>query len=423
MRVKLNENETAFRFAGGSSDIYRYFKYYFDSMLDPLIAAGQPEVLKALAIPLEDVQQQLAEFFQKGRCSLGILLGFKGIGKSTALRYAFNTWKSDDVLVGQDRIVIYLGCDNTTIKLSSREFFSSGIKQVIDNLSENAPFSDSDLWHYIKKTRPSALTRKRPGNFTSIEEDLRQLLMIDELSYNVLLMKFLIRNRLPDLKELFIIFDDVESLNSRDIRNEYINEVDHLFQCLVNKAESYCIKILMAERPFTYRDFYKNDWSIPPIEINISRAVPLVELFQRRHNYVIATDRPEALERLDYQKALDFLKMVVSKIESSAGSLMLALGNYDVRVSSTQRFEEAVCICQGIVSLEGGMVEAAAESGSLGLCCSVFGSESISSHLLKGVYASLEREYGGDVPEGLSKGVAILEKSVKDIQSKLDRVV
>ena len=87
------------------SRILKYFpedyKYFFET---PLFGANDFEN-KSTYIPDSDMEQQLNTFFSFPKSLLAILIGYKGMGKSTILKNVLKVHASDMLSIINDKVI------------------------------------------------------------------------------------------------------------------------------------------------------------------------------------------------------------------------------------------------------------------------------------------------------------------------------
>lgn len=339
MRHKINNATKRIRAKFGMSDYYRYFRYYFDFYLTPQPDFDFLEEASELYIPVLEVEEYLSSL-QGNQSFCVLLVGHTGIGKSTILRNYFDVLRHKpkiDPDTGEIIIPYFCnnhGCNNHGVQDTACVFFASGIQYVADELIKRLeePFNRVNLWDFIDNNKPTSFTRYRKGEFHSKEEDLEILLENDQFAYSAFLLKYLLSQKVNScFSNVVILFDDVEGLDSSEIRRKYIDFAYHAYSCLKNKDGSWHVKLLIAERPYTRREFHKRDWQDQKPDINILMPVSLKELFQARHSHVVSKTEPKAIKRESWEASFEFLNQVLDKIDVHGKELLLSLSNFNVR--------------------------------------------------------------------------------------------
>ncbi len=334
-RSKINNDEPLSRPTGGSSDYYRYFKYYFDFFLPPRPDLANLEHHKFIYVKNHEIETLLSNFFDGQQSFCQLLTGHTGIGKSTIVRKFFDLWHSTRLLRDTHIVIPYFSNNLTASTLKASTFFASQIRVITDKLSAalSSPLNYDEFWDYIDAARPETLRRYRKFEFTSKKDDLRILAENDEFSYQALLVKFLLaKPEHSKIKHIIIVFDDVESLDPA-IRHDFIAFAYHAFCCLRNRDGNYHVKLLLAERPHTRDEFHHFNWQEQRPDIQIKTPASLREIFLARHEYVIKEKKPEATQRESWSHAFQILCQLIDRIDRHGRDFLLDLCNYNIRTA------------------------------------------------------------------------------------------
>ncbi|MBI4708162.1 MAG: hypothetical protein HY761_09625 [Candidatus Omnitrophica bacterium] len=297
MRFKINDTIKPTASFQGSSDYYRYFKYYFDFYLSPNPDLENLDHATELYVKNAEIETLLeSAYSNQSFCQM--LVGHTGIGKSTIVKNYFDVMRPNPVF-RDDNIIIPYYCIAHIKQKDPSKFFTSNMQTVADRLIERTGqrLDREGFWQFIDNNKPEVIRRHRIGEFKSINEDLDAVAAHDPFAYASFLIKFLLMydcNRV--FNNIILLFDDVEALDSTK-RKPYIDFAYHTYSCFKNKDAPYHVKLFISERPHTRRDFHGNDWADQKPDINLWSPPRLANIIQARHNYVVKNLAPEAIKR------------------------------------------------------------------------------------------------------------------------------
>lgn len=349
MRTRRNANPKNIQNLG-MSDIYRFFRHYFDFYLPPNPDMGNLEDRTDLYVNNDVVEEQLRAFSESEQSFCQLLIGSTGIGKSTILRNYFKLWHAD-LPVHEDKIIISYCC-NTVVNLPDPiSFFTAPLRIATDQLIQLSGTDSIDydsLWQFIHHNKADTLRRYRPWDVlhsSSKRDDIKYLAEGDPFAMHALLLKYMLsKPGFSHIQQVILILDDVESL-PLSARDEFVSYAYHAFSCLSNKDDSYHVKLLISERPHSRDDLHrKYDWREQKPDIVVNRPCSLKDLFKMRYRYAKERLSSDIAMRDKWRESHDILLQLVDCIDRHGSDFLLNLANYNVRDAL---FSLEYCITHG----------------------------------------------------------------------------
>ena len=327
-RKKINSGYVTQTF-DRESRILKYFpkdyKYFFE---EPLFGANDFENRNTY-IPDPDMEQQLSNFFSSSKSLLAILIGYKGMGKSTILKNYLKIHASDELSITSDTITLSkFNWDYPYLKENAYRF-----ERILHNLISRLCAQCHINWINEKKSFFYFLTKNEPG-LISIDYSYEQAL--DEFSENnpelfeARRLQYILQRQ--KIKQFTLIIDNIEAL----IKNKRYILIKQLVECFRLLTETSpqlpSVKILFSFQPDTlyaaqqYGCFYDKEigaYLLQTNTINLEKyfSLKLKNYNKENGNYEI------------WSKCLPLFMKISQKYNRKYEQIIKKLCNYNVPAS------------------------------------------------------------------------------------------
>lgn len=246
-RKKINSGYVTQTF-DHESRILKYFpkdyQYFFEA---PLFGTNDFEN-KSAYIPDPDMEQQLNTFFSSSRELLAVLIGYKGMGKSTILKNYLPVHASDSLSVTNDKVIFSKFKWDYPFFEENAHYFEHILQTIIAKLCIQYRINwideEESFFHF--------LTRKDPG-LTSINHHYQQTLKDfsrnNSKIFEARRLQFILQKE--KINQFVILIDNIESLEENS-RYPLIKQLVECFRLLTEASTQLpTIKIMFSFRPST----------------------------------------------------------------------------------------------------------------------------------------------------------------------------
>jgi hypothetical protein len=355
---------------------------YFGPMIDFLLTfhpvlQGEENGQKLCYIRNTEIELALYQILEHEQSQLVQFVGYKGTGKSTVIRGAYDLWEGSGVQKLVDNTLV-LYCSFNSVDVYSdpspvgivssvrnvvEGVLSSGLQKVRSAYRTrcSTAVKDEDFIEFVKTIREDLLLR-----FTACEYDNHANLKAWEekqrLTYLATRLKFEF-NHLPimsqskdesgiasfyDKKQILIVFDDIEGLIDIEARKAFIQLLIPLWNCLRNGV-SFPLKILLAERPHTRDELVGSRlWNTTTIDFR--NSLTLTNLLSHKASVWLnnSSESEKLKSRETFGKTYEWLMNLLTVFnETTQEEIILKLSNHCYRDSLTR-----LANCLQVVSAE-----------------------------------------------------------------------
>jgi hypothetical protein len=340
MEFKLNEHYLNRSSHLRKNDFFRRFKEPFTVLLSKKRNHQKYPAIQSIYVENKEIHTTLDELLKSEIDEGTFLIGLTGIGKTTTIKGFFNIEKNGAV-INDDMLIISLFIDGVSIshvdELEDRfgGLFWSACNQL-EKLNPEIKQKKSELYEFIESNSPITI-----GNFIdplddSPEVTMKHIAVKSKRTYYIELLKFYLADF--DIKYVTIIIDDIESIRDVELRNETINKSVKSWECLQNNDSGYHSKIILSERPETYKHFiYENEWfsafGINEAPIHLDAPPSLSKIFKKRFDELAEDDFKSVTNKESWEEAYDILMQVCNGIEDVNVNVIPSLCNLNYRKS------------------------------------------------------------------------------------------
>ena len=230
------------------SRILKYFpgdyKYFFEM---PLFGTGD-FANESNYISDPDMEQQIDNFLASKKNLLTILIGYKGMGKSTILKNHLKVHASDQLTYTNNAIIF----SKFKWDYPSFEVNLSCFEHILQTLTTRLCMQCHINWRNEAKAFYDFLIEKEPCLFSidfHYEEILNEFSKNNPKLFEVRRLQFLLQTK--KISQFTLIFDNVEDLN-KNTRYLLITQLIECFQLLTEDSSQLSIvKVLFSFRPAT----------------------------------------------------------------------------------------------------------------------------------------------------------------------------
>lgn len=275
--ISVYKNETVSR-----SDLYTRYKPAFDKLLRVNDFRNNEKKNRDLYIPDDELDQELKYVREEDMDSLSILIGYAGIGKSTALRNTFEYINSIPTYIDTDKILVFPATYNGyTIGENDNKYIcekkiredillriesvNSFLEDKFDKLRDwfDSEEGQLEFYQYIKETNAHVLEHLpyEERRCLSKEEEKKKKLeyayKYDPFVCAVSKLKYYLGKEACICSKLIVILDDIEPLPYMQ-QKILIMQYVRFFECLKNTSltiadKEYVVNVIIGMRPHTYR--------------------------------------------------------------------------------------------------------------------------------------------------------------------------
>lgn len=346
---------------------------YFGPMIDFLLAnrpalEGDANGQKLCYIANDTMESELRSVLKHDQSQFWQLVGYKGMGKSSAIRGTFDLWEGSGVSKFlSNSLIIY--CSFNSVDLPSdgtSKSVQSAVRQVIEGVLGAAlhtlreehkkrngiAVDNKEFIDFLKTTRKDILYRYPVDDDDSLdsgEGSLTAWKKSDRMTYRATRLKFEMsrlpadstaedRASKPELKrQILIVLDDIEGLVEIEARKALTGLFAPLWNCFQNGV-SFPSKILVAHRPHTRDEFTRNQiWT--PNTIDFSTRLSLTKLLSHKAEVWLGNgDDGKVLRTRDsWEESYAALMSLLTRYGSQASQeVLLSLSNHCFRDSLTR---------------------------------------------------------------------------------------
>jgi len=335
MNIRINSRYHTKSKPSYRTEIYKYYKYYFDYFLTP-----EPdldfEIFKKIYVPNTEAEDLLTDFLSFSSC-IQLLIGYTGIGKTTIIRNFFGLINENPVIRENEGFVIVPIFPDSDIVLPPPEIFFGSQLSSLNHLIESKyklKVHDSEIWDQVNFDKSRILEEARMGDFISKEDDISKLKEKKYFAYHAEKFKALTL-KVDSIKSIIFILDDLESIMNNDDLNDYLMYVTKAFKCLRNFSKKLSVKVLISERPHTIVEFDRFDWidNKKESDIILSKIPHLKDIFLKRNEVALEYAQNNIKERKSYDEALDIICQLLHNVEENGGDSITFLNNFNIRKS------------------------------------------------------------------------------------------
>lgn len=228
-------------------------------------------------------------------------VGYRGTGKSVFLKKYFKIRGNTPFIQDTGLIVPILGRGDAEEK-TPYDKVADCMKGICDRLENDYPetekiFTDQgteEFFQFILDTRASLLPElafSEARNMSALERKCARIDAMQKqykLGSQLLKLKFYIRKFCTDIKQLFIILDNIQNIYADEKKQQKFLEIlIDTFECLEkyygNKEIKLQTYLIVAVRPYNYRNFKANPKIQPYSEVTVwnNNKLNSAELFKK----------------------------------------------------------------------------------------------------------------------------------------------
>lgn len=316
------------------NDLFRKFQREFDVLLQGDSPCLNKGIVNECYVENKIIEDKIRYLLKSSTDTIQFLIGRTGIGKSTVIRYIFNTSRRP---VLEDGAIIIpfsfngMALDESDCKPKLSAVISASSK-IIANFFK-IKFDRDEFLRFIESHAPDVLLRGSVDIDASDREILESFKNEAPYSYALEQFKYVL-DKSP-IDRVIVLVDDIES-ESQVVQEEIIERMCRLHTCLRNYSNKKAyINLLFSVRPVTEKLARKNKAiNAFPISraIILKKPIPLDDLFKSRMKFAskeAGNDHVNSLESWD--SALEVLLMIVSQISDKFGYGLMRLFNNNIR--------------------------------------------------------------------------------------------
>jgi hypothetical protein len=156
-------------------------------------------------------------------------------------------------------------------------------------------------------------------------------------SFYLELLKFYLL--INNLTSIIIIIDDIDSIKDSELLAEFVHLSAKSWDCLQNNASHVFVKLLVSERPETYRNLFINaPWftafGFQEEPINLTTPPNLADIFKKRFDFITDQDTtPEIKNQEEWNIAYNVVMDICHDLAIKNQDILLNLCNLNVRKS------------------------------------------------------------------------------------------
>lgn len=294
-----------------------------------------------------DTVYNLRKILKDSMDSVTTFIGYRGIGKTTDIRYAYSIWNNAIKFWDEESTIIvpfFFSSAVETNDFDVRTEFGKRIDAVCEaimfrnDLKSFIPeyyktVSTQELYRFLSETNPKAMIM--PG-FTSkeIAEKLSVAEHNDFFIYAATRLKYYMSKISHKYQRLLLILDGVEKL-PEPFRASVVAQSIQVRKCLMNYPgyckRKYNVNLLLSLRPCTYQEA-KSKGVIAPDnmlrEIYKTSRLNFQKYFSQKRSSVslaLTEKEPE-----NWKSAYGILRSLSDKFEGKYANMILGLTNLDI---------------------------------------------------------------------------------------------
>lgn len=295
----------------------------------------------------EDTIHNLRKLLKDSMDSVTTFIGYRGIGKTTDIRYAYSIWNSAIKFWDEESTIVipfFFGSTVETNNFDIRTEFGKRISAVCEaiisrnDLKKLIPEyrkteSTQELYRFLSETNPKAMII--PG-FTSEEtsDTLSVAEQNDFFIYAATRLKYYMSKISHKYQRLLLILDGAESL-PETLRVPVVAQAIQMRKCLMNYPDyckrKYNVNLLLSLRPCTYQEAKSIGVIMPDNtlrEIYKTSRLNLQKYFSQKRSSIspfLTEKDPES-----WRSAYGILRSLSDKFEGKYANMILGLTNLDI---------------------------------------------------------------------------------------------
>lgn len=279
--------------------------------------------------------------------SVTTFIGYRGIGKTTDIRYAFSVWNNAIKFWDEESAIIipfFFDSAVETNEFDIRIEFGKRIDAVCEaiiarnDLKSFIPEyreakSTEELYGFLSGTNPKAMIIPG-GTSKGIAEKLSVAEQNDFFIYAATRLKYYMSKINHKYQRLLLIMDGAERL-PESIRVSVVAQSVQLRKCLMNYPDycrrKYNVNLLLSLRPCTYQEAKSRGVIMPDSmlrEIYKTNRLNLQKYFNQKRSSI----SPALTEREpeNWRSAYGILRSLSDKFEGKYANMVLGLTNLDI---------------------------------------------------------------------------------------------
>ena len=294
-----------------------------------------------------DTILNLRKILKDSMDSVTTFIGYRGIGKTTDIRYAYSVWNNAIKFWDEEFTIIipfFFGSAVETNNFDIRTEFGKRIDAVCEEIISRNDLkslipeyreteSTQELYHFLSRTNPKAMIM--PG-FTS--KDITDKLSVAEQNdffiYAATRLKYYMSKISHKYQRLLLILDGAESL-PEPLRIPVVAQSIQVRKCLMNYPDyckrKYNVNLLLSLRPCTYQEAKSKGVIMPDNtlrEIYKTNRLNLQKYFNQKRSSIspsLTEKEPDS-----WKSAYGILRSLSDKFEGKYANMVLGLTNLDI---------------------------------------------------------------------------------------------
>lgn len=279
--------------------------------------------------------------------SVTTFIGYRGIGKTTDIRYAYSVWNGAIRFWNEESTIVipfFFGSAVEVNDFDIRSEFGRRISAVCEMIISRNDLRNfipechkteyiQELCHFLSETNPKAMIAQ--GVTPRVDKDkLSVAEQNDFFIYAATRLKYYMSKISCKYKRLLLILDGVESL-PETFRVPVVAQAIQMRKCLMNYPgyckRKYNVNLLLSLQPCTYQDAKSKGVIMPGStlrEIFKTSRLNLQKYFNQKRSFVspaLTEKEPES-----WRAAYGILRSLSDKFEGKYANMVLGLTNLDI---------------------------------------------------------------------------------------------
>ena len=350
-RFKVNAGQTPIYRSplGQPSDLYRRFKRQFSILLNP--DPTNRNFLEKVYVKNLAYHEELADFCSYQEDSYRCIIGLTGIGKTTLLRNFFelNTFtrtdpmKNIEIVIRDGELIVFMNPESTASQGSAESQAGYLFGAAAEKVRKEYCLSciDEELYDFIEQNKPTLIEKARTKRIETQSEILENMFSTNRRGLSLETLKFFLSKQECQINRVIIILDNIEALQSWDVKKRYISEALIDYECFKNAELKYFVKLIISCRPDSYYRLMREDtFNNYPHRNELLMTVPasIDDIFRERFDALIVRDGIKVKNKEEWNRAQGILTELAKELCLRSQNLILELWNYNVR-ESVNHFE------------------------------------------------------------------------------------
>ena len=338
MEFKINEGSIDQSSQRKRNNIFRRFRSPLTALLSQTRNRQQFPKLDDIYIKNESLHEQLDYFFKDNQNIAQFLIGLTGIGKTTTIKGYFGIDRSA-AKIKNNILILPLFVDGAAIYESSQveKRLASLFWNACKELDSNLKYEVDEFYKFIYTNSPHVLAEHEESNDINNSSTLENLKKNAPRAFYLELLKyyFLCNN----IQSVILIIDDIESIRNSEILSEFVHLAAKSWDCLQNNDSGVFVKLLIAERPETHANLFRNaTWfsafGFRQDTIDLITPPSLSAIFKKRFDYLIKSSSGNpAKDMEEWNIAYGVLMDICNDISVNNQEIIISLCNYNLRKS------------------------------------------------------------------------------------------